>query len=188
MSRPPMPILRTGGQTGVDRAVLDFALSRDLPYLGWCPKGGWAEDLPDPPGLLRRYPKPLETPSDDPRQRTAWNVRDAAATLLLTRGPGTSSTRASPLPGGPTRSGLGPDLVSPGTEFTQLCAELLYSRPWFVVRLDSRPPLADLVAWLAGLSSREGRPPFELNIAGPRESEAPCIYEATGQFLQRLFA
>ena len=45
--------IRTGGQSGVDRAALDFAIEHNIPYCGWCPKGGWAEDYPDPPGLLR---------------------------------------------------------------------------------------------------------------------------------------
>ena len=37
----------SGGQTGVDRAALDEAIERGMDWGGWCPKGGWAEDLPD---------------------------------------------------------------------------------------------------------------------------------------------
>ena len=48
--------IRTGGQSGVDRAAMDFAIEHGIPYCGWCPKGGWAEDYPDSPGLLRDYP------------------------------------------------------------------------------------------------------------------------------------
>jgi hypothetical protein len=29
--------IRTGGQTGVDRAALDFAVRKGIPYGGWCP-------------------------------------------------------------------------------------------------------------------------------------------------------
>ena len=36
--------LRIGGQTGVDRAAMDFAIQHGIPYCGWCLKGGWAED------------------------------------------------------------------------------------------------------------------------------------------------
>ena len=43
--------LRSGGQSGVDRAVLDVALELGLKYSGWCPHGGWAEDHPVPPGV-----------------------------------------------------------------------------------------------------------------------------------------
>jgi hypothetical protein len=69
----------SGGQTGVDRAALDVAIARAMPYGGWCPRGGWAEDFSDSPGLLATYPHLRETPSRDPAQRTDWNVRDADA-------------------------------------------------------------------------------------------------------------
>ncbi len=75
-----------GGQTGVDRAALDIAIELGLEYGGWCPKGGWAEDLLQPPGLLSHYPKLQPTPLEKPEQRTEWNVRDADATLILIRG------------------------------------------------------------------------------------------------------
>ena len=48
--------IRSGGQTGVDRAALDIAGKNHIEICGWCPKGGWAEDLPSPPGLLADYP------------------------------------------------------------------------------------------------------------------------------------
>src|SRR5579862_1469542 len=74
--------LISGGQSGVDRAVLDVALERNISYGGWCPKGGWAEDFPAPPGLLAKYPGLKETPLADPAQRTEWNVRDADACMI----------------------------------------------------------------------------------------------------------
>lgn len=81
----------SGGQTGVDRAALDAALQLGLPCGGWCPAGRWAEDGP----IAERYPL-RETPSPDPDQRTAWNVRDSDATLILAALPlagGTARTR-----------------------------------------------------------------------------------------------
>ena len=78
----PMKLL-SGGQSGVDRAVLDVALARGIAYGGWCPKGGWAEDFAAPPGLLAKYPHLKETPLADPAQRTEWNVRDADACLIV---------------------------------------------------------------------------------------------------------
>jgi hypothetical protein len=71
----------SGGQSGVDRAALDAAIACGVDYGGWCPRGGWAEDFPQPPGLLANYPRLIETPSADPAQRTEWNVRDANAIL-----------------------------------------------------------------------------------------------------------
>jgi hypothetical protein len=69
----------SGGQTGADRAALDFALRAGLPHDGWCPAGRLAEDGPlDPRYQLR------ETPSSNYAERTAWNVRDSDATVLFT--------------------------------------------------------------------------------------------------------
>ncbi len=69
----------SGGQTGVDRAALDWALARGVPCGGWCPLGRWAEDGP----IDVRYPL-RETPGADPALRTEWNVRDSDGTLIVT--------------------------------------------------------------------------------------------------------
>ncbi len=44
----PLTII-SGGQTGADRAALDFALTHGLAHGGWCPKDRLAEDgiIPD---------------------------------------------------------------------------------------------------------------------------------------------
>jgi hypothetical protein len=73
----------SGGQTGVDRAALDVAIAQGLPYGGWCPAGGWAEDLTTPPGLLASYPSLRPTESADPAVRSRLNVRDSDATLVV---------------------------------------------------------------------------------------------------------
>ena len=89
--------LLSGGQSGVDRAVLDVAIARGIDYDGWCPHGGWAEDFPAPPGLLERYPKLTETPLADPAQRTEWNVRDADACLIIVDAGGIDISRGTAL-------------------------------------------------------------------------------------------
>lgn len=68
----------SGGQTGVDRAALDFALERNIPYGGWCPKGRKAED-----GIVPSFYPLEETPLGDYAQRTEWNVRDSDGTLII---------------------------------------------------------------------------------------------------------
>ena|SRR5688572_6575374 len=73
----------SGGQTGADRAALDFALERGIPIGGWVPKGRLAEDGAIP----ERYAGLVETGSTDPAVRTARNVRDSDATLILSHGP-----------------------------------------------------------------------------------------------------
>lgn len=73
----------SGGQTGVDRAGLEAAVRLGLSYAGWCPRGGRAEDAPEPPGVRLRFPRLRETGTDDPAVRTRLNVRDSDAVLVL---------------------------------------------------------------------------------------------------------
>lgn len=72
----------SGGQTGADRAALDFALKHNLPHGGWCPKGRLALD-----GELESKYLLKETPTEDSAQRTEWNVRDSDATVVFTLAP-----------------------------------------------------------------------------------------------------
>jgi hypothetical protein len=75
-------ILVSGGQTGADRAALDFAIRTGRAHDGWCPRGRLAEDGPlDTRYLLR------ETPTANYAERTACNVRDSDATVLFTTRP-----------------------------------------------------------------------------------------------------
>jgi Circularly permutated YpsA SLOG family len=144
----------SGGQTGVDRAALDFAIAHDIPYAGWSPRDGWAEDHPVAPGLLGVYPLLRETPSADPEQRTRWNVRDSDATLIVA---------------------LGGEGVSPGTATTEAAATEL-GRP--LLRLDATDlDRASARAAMERLLSALGPSPT-LNVAGPRQSEQPKAYAA----------
>lgn len=68
----------SGGQTGADRAGLDFAIAHGFPHGGWCPKGRKALDGPLPERYLLQ-----ETPSEDYPQRTEWNVRDSDGTVVF---------------------------------------------------------------------------------------------------------
>jgi hypothetical protein len=146
----------------VDRAALDFAIEHGIAYGGWCPKGGWAEDMPDPPGVLARYPHLRETPDADPKQRTEWNVRDSDATLIVT-------------PAG----ALG---HSPGTVFTIIYAEK-YSKPYLIVDPAEAGTAEKIVSWLASIPNLTS-----LNIAGPRESDSAGVYTATRTLLGMAFA
>ena len=69
---------RTGGQTGVDRALLDFCLENQLEAGGWCPEGRKAEDgkIPD------HYPL-VELQDAGYDERTKANVLESDATLIL---------------------------------------------------------------------------------------------------------
>lgn len=74
------PTIISGGQSGVDRGVLDAALSLDWPCGGTCPAGRRAEDGPIP----ERYPL-VESASEAWEVRTRINVEQADATLILVR-------------------------------------------------------------------------------------------------------
>jgi hypothetical protein len=73
----------SGGQTGVDRAALAWAIRRGVSYDGWCPKGRRAED-----GRIPSRYRLRQTPSAQYAQRTVWNVRDSDATVLFSQWPG----------------------------------------------------------------------------------------------------
>lgn len=152
-------MIRSGGQSGVDRAALDTARSNGITICGWCPKGGWAEDYPAPPGVTARYPELQETPSARVEQRTVWNVRDADATLII-----------APEPSG----------ASPGTALTAKAAKA-FGKPCLVVR--SEDSAQEVLAWLAGLGDE-----LILNIAGPRESECPGAYTKAVKLLTKVLS
>jgi hypothetical protein len=156
--------LLSGGQSGVDRAVLDVAIARGVAYGGWCPKGGWAEDFPEPPGLLAKYPDLNETPLADPAQRTEWNVLDADACLIIVAAGGTA--------------------VSAGTT---LASELAHRhrKPLLIAKLDDSEILKHASLWLRVQQARRGGD-LKLAIGGPRESEAPGIYRRATAFVADL--
>ena len=159
----PMKLI-SGGQTGVDRAVLDVALQRGLSYGGWCPNGGWAEDFPNPPGLLTKYPALAETPLADPAQRTEWNVRDADACLIVVDAGGLD--------------------VSAGTRLAEQLAHR-YRKPLLVVKLGEADTIERAGLWLRVQRARHGAG-LKLAIGGPRQSEAPDIYARAATFIRAL--
>ena len=72
----------SGGQTGADRAALDFALTHHIPHGGWCPKNRLAED-----GPIGKIYQLKETPSSGYEERTEWNVRDSDGTVIFSLAP-----------------------------------------------------------------------------------------------------
>ena len=155
----------TGGQTGVDRAALDVAVGSGIDYGEWCPRGGWAEDFPEPPGVRAKFPQLKETPLADPAQRTAWNIRDSDAVLILVGDAGTS--------------------VSAGTMLAGQLADG-QGKPMLIVDLSRADAMVGAKEWLETQRVRFGAG-LRLGIGGPRESEAPGIYQRTRAFLSALF-
>ena len=68
----------SGGQTGADRAALDFAIAAGVPHGGWCLEGRLAED-----GRIERRYQLVETPDPNYAQRTEWNARDSDGTVIF---------------------------------------------------------------------------------------------------------
>jgi hypothetical protein len=71
----------SGGQTGADRAALDWAMENDVEHAGWCPAGRKAED-----GKIGKQYRLQETPEDEYTVRTELNVKESDATVIMTIG------------------------------------------------------------------------------------------------------
>lgn len=146
----------SGGQTGADRAALDFAITNCYTHGGWAPRGREAEDGPIPP----KY-QLTELPDGGYRQRTRRNVQDCDGTLIVNLGE-----------------------IEGGTLATQKFAERS-GKPLLIVPLDAGVTDAAVASVLAWLSEHAIT---TLNVAGPRESKRPGIYERTYRLLDALDA
>ena len=125
--------------------------------------GGWIPKgrwTEDGP-LPVRYPNFRETESPEPSQRTESNVRDSDATLIVSHG-----------------------ALSGGSLLALATARRL-QRPVLHLDLDvldEQAAATMLARWLADIR------PQTLNVAGPRHSEDPAIFEATRRLLRLALA
>lgn len=112
----------SGGQTGADRAALDWAKNHHIPHGGWVPPGRLAED-----GVIDSSYQMSEMASGSYRQRTKKNVEDSDGTLILNLG-----------------------LFDGGSLATKRFAERM-GRPQLVLQLDTLPMVEAreaLLSWL----------------------------------------
>ena len=154
----------SGGQTGVDRAGLVAAMSFSIATGGWMPCGRLAEDGVVPEGFYTLK----ESPSGGFRERTRMNVVDSDATLIL--------VDTLPLTG--------------GTAYTADYA-VKNGHPCKVVRLSDADAVTQIRDWMLSLedSVRSGQDDgIVLNVAGPRESGSPGIFERAKKTLLEVFA
>jgi predicted Rossmann fold nucleotide-binding protein DprA/Smf involved in DNA uptake len=84
--KPKLTIV-SGGQTGVDRSALDWAIERDWPHGGWCPKGRMSED-----GVIPEKYMLKETKASKYLVRTRLNIIHSDGTLILSPLPLTGGT------------------------------------------------------------------------------------------------
>jgi len=141
----------SGGQTGADRAALDWAIKRGMAHGGWCPKGRKAED-----GAIDRRYNLVETPSGDYSQRTEWNVRDSDGTAVFS---------------------IRRDLRGGSLLTLELAAK--YNKP--VIHLRHEDEQTSQAQELRSFIKEFGI--SVLNIAGPRASEEPGIYQFVSSVL-----
>jgi len=144
----------SGGQTGADRAALDFAIRYNIPYGGWVPKGRTTED-----GTLPEKYNLQEMTTGQYSKRTEKNVLDSDGTLIISHG-----------------------LLTGGSALTTSFAEL-HKKPWIHIDLEmtSRSEGARMIhEWV----DRNGIK--IMNVAGPRESKDPMIYQAVMELLEEM--
>jgi Circularly permutated YpsA SLOG family len=151
----------SGGQTGVDRAALDVAIKLDIAHGGWCPYERLAEDGVIPSSYnLKEVPPPTPKEKTDPnaiyKKRTELNARDSDGTLII----------------------LNSDPIG-GTLYT---IEMLnkHNKPYIIYNLQNNPCIDDITNWVIEKKINK------LNVAGPRESQAPGIYLIAIKILEHL--
>lgn len=98
-----------------------------------------------------------ETASGDYRSRTVLNVEDSELTLIVARG-----------------------MLRGGTALTCRLADER-GKPHLTVDLCGDPDPAEVARRLSGAGARV------INVAGPRESQQPGIYDAAYAFLSRVY-
>jgi len=148
----------SGGQTGVDRASLDIAIKLGIHHGGWCPKGRLSEA-----GVIPKIYELQETLSDEYSERTILNIRDSDGTLIIRR-----------------------DNIAVITDGTILTAKkaIETGKPLMIVCLNEAniKTIAKIVQWILDSSIKV------LNVAGPRESQSPGIYNQSSQFIEQILS
>lgn len=158
---PPPGKIVSGGQTGADRAALDWAIARSIPHGGWCPRGRRAEDGPLPARYILR-----ETPSSNYLERTGWNVRDSDATIVFTM----------------TAAGLTSGTLKTAEIADRMGKPILHLWPAGAHDPAERHPAARLRQFLFRHQV------VTLNVAGPRASQQPGVYPLVWDTLEASLA
>jgi len=142
----------SGGQTGADRAALEFALKFFKPHGGWIPKGRITEDGPLPDKYQLQ-----EMPTTSYPARTEQNVKDSDGTVIFSRGKPTG-----------------------GTDYARKMV-LKHKKQLLHIDLNFRTSYdaAHLLSSWIDLQHIK-----ILNVAGPRASKDPAIYDDVFRVLE----
>ena len=147
----------SGGQTGADRAALDFAIKHNIPHGGWVPRGRQAED-----GRIHDRYQLQEMPTESHRARTEQNVIDSDGTVIISHGKPTGKS---------------------GSGYTAKMARK-HGRPRLhldMMKLTVNEAAERLREWIADNNITV------LNVAGPRQSKDPDIYDTALELMQSTF-
>lgn len=153
----------SGGQTGVDQAAVDAAMKRGVSYGGWCPQGRINENGKIDVKYVRFIEVDGEFSSDKENYdtRTIRNIQDSDGTLII--------VPAWPLPA----------QIKDGTLLTIAAVET-NKKPHLVIKLseDRSVNIREIAYW-----AKENNIKI-LNVAGPRESNSPGIYELSEKLIE----
>ena len=147
-------IIQSGGQTGADRAALDWAIENGLRHRGWCPRGRVTED-----GQLPQRYELLETESFRYAARTQMNVEGSDGTAILS---------------------IRPHLTG-GSLLTRRLAQEARC-PWLHLHPEMKNP-GQLLRQFVKDNKIE-----ILNMAGPRASTEPNVYDFVKCVLNAAFS
>ncbi len=124
------------------------------------PYGGWCpKGRLAEDGTLANYYQLKETATDNYSERTELNVRDSDGTLIIV-------------------SSLPIDTTD-GTPLTLTFAKQL-QKPYLIIALNDHPDIQPITNWIIENKIKT------LNIAGPRESQSPGIYQQATPLLNSL--
>jgi hypothetical protein len=152
----------SGGQTGVDQAALNAALTLNIECGGWCPPDRIYENgkIPNHFPLEETPIERSEAAPNVPRSlRTEWNVRDSDATLIV---------KPTNLKG------------NKGIDWTLQCIET-YKKPSLIINPYEDDALIKMKEWLSKHKIKI------LNIAGPSENTYPGIGSQSYGLLLQAF-
>ena len=148
----------SGGQTGADRAALDFAIQHGVPHGGWVPQGRKAED-----GRIPDIYQLQEMPTDSHRARTEQNAIDSGGTVVISHGKLTGRS---------------------GSAYAAKMARK-HGRPRLhlnMAKLSIEKASQILRLWIVENKIEV------LNVAGPRQSNDPKIHDTTFEVLRATFS
>lgn len=158
----------SGGQSGVDLAAAQAAIEVGIPQGGYCPKGRTNENGTIP--LVFNFEEVTfdhpYTEQENIDKRTIENIKHSDAVLIIV----------------PTIDSLA--RINDGTKLTHIDVERQKKPVLHIALSDPQEKnTATIIAWIKSYKGRIKK----LNVAGPRESTCPGIYELSLALFRKTF-